>query len=92
MIKLLKENTLMGVVALIVLIFAYPFVAGYLFLKALGKRQINKFSEKIKTEQNTFADYEEVKEDETEFLELPSSPKPKAEPQSRSNDYDDMFK
>jgi hypothetical protein len=92
MFKLLKENTLMGVVAVVVTFFAYPFVAGYLFLKALGKRQLQKMTNHVKKEQTTFADYEEVKEDDQDFLELPAKPKAQPQPQTRRNDYDDMFK
>jgi hypothetical protein len=92
MIKLLKENTLMGVVSVVVTIFAYPFVAGYLFFKALGLRQLRKFSDNIQKEKNTYADYEEVETEDTDFLELPPTPKAKPQPQSSRSDYDDMFK
>lgn len=94
-LKLLKENTLMGVLAVVVTFFAYPFVTGYLFFKALAKRQVNKLVDRVQKEKNTFADYEEVKEEEEPFLELPQIPtqkKPTPTPQSRGNDYDDMFK
>ncbi len=92
-IKLLKENILMGVLAVVVTFFAYPFVTGFLFFKALAKRQVNKLVDRVEKEKSTFADYEEVKEEEAPFLELPQMPKPKqATPQSRGNDYDDMFK
>jgi hypothetical protein len=91
--KLLKENTVMGVIAVLVTFFGYPFVLGFLLLKVLGKRQLNKMGERIKKEHNTYTDYEEVKEEKDDFLELPQIPRreqPKAEP--RTNDYDDMFK
>lgn len=88
--KLLKENTLVGIVAVLVTFFAYPFVAGYLFMKALGKRQIKKMMDHVEKEKNTYSDYQEVKEVE-DFLELPPLPKKQAQPQSRNNEYDDMF-
>ncbi|MBP6566265.1 MAG: hypothetical protein KA270_03800, partial [Saprospiraceae bacterium] len=34
--KLLKENTIMGILAVLLVVFGYPIVAGYLFFKALG--------------------------------------------------------
>jgi hypothetical protein len=92
--KLLKENTVVGVVAVVVTFFAYPFVAGFLFLKALGARQLKKMTDRVQQETNTYADYEEVKEEPEDFLELPqTNSKPKEpSPQQRPNDYDDMFK
>jgi hypothetical protein len=88
--KLLKENTIVGVIAVLVTFFGYPFVAGYLFMKALGKRQIKKMVDHVEKESNTFSEYQEVKEEE-DFLELPPLQQKKPQPQSRNNDYDDMF-
>lgn len=90
--KLLKENTAMGALAVLLVFFGYPIVAGYLFFKALGKRSIKKVIENVEKEKNTYTEYEEVVEDES-FLELPPLKKqPEASKQSRSNEYDDMFK
>lgn len=90
--KLLKENTIMGVLAVLLVFFGYPIVAGYLFFKALGKRSIKKVIEKVEQEKNTFTEYEEVVEDDN-FLELPPLKKqPETSKQSKSNEYDDMFK
>lgn len=96
--KLLKENTIMGIVAVLLTVVGYPVVAGYLFFKALGKRSIKKVMENVEKEKSTYTDYEEVVEDDS-FLELPPLNKPQTkytsspeQPQSKSNDYDDMFK
>ena len=62
--KLLKENPWAGVLAVVMIVFAYPFVAGYLFIKALGKRSIKKAMEKVTQEKNTYTDYEEVVEED----------------------------
>ena len=71
-----------------------PFVAGFLFAKALMKRSIKKhfgdIEERIKQrekEDSSYSDFEEV-EEETE-IELP--PLPKAEPIKKKNEYDDLF-
>ncbi|MBP6445954.1 MAG: hypothetical protein WAT46_16010 [Saprospiraceae bacterium] len=102
--KLLKENPWAGVLAVVMIVFAYPFVAGYLFIKALGKRSIKKAMEKVTQEKNTYTDYEEVVEEDDSFLELPPL-KRKPEPirhekgnvnenvkNDKANEYDDMFK
>lgn len=95
--KLLNENTLMGVLAVLLVFFGYPIVSGYLFFKALGKRSLKKVYEKVEKEQNTYTEFEEVVEDDT-FLELPplhkrpEAPKQDRSHPSSSNQYDDMFK
>ena len=91
--KLLNEKPLMGVFALLVVLFGYPFVAGYLFVKALGKRSVKKVLENVEKERNTYTDYEEVEEDDDTFLELPPINKqPAPEKLKKSSEYDDMFK
>jgi hypothetical protein len=91
--KLLKENPAVGVLALVMVIFAYPFVTGYLFIKALGKRSVKNAMDKIEKDKNTYTDYEEVHDEDDSFLELPPLKK-KAEPakQTNTNEYDDIFK
>ncbi len=91
--KLLKENTIMGILSVFLVIFGYPVVAGYLFFKAMGKRSLKKAFEKVEKEENTFTEYEEVTKDDDSFLELPPLHKrPEAHKQSKSNEYDEMFK
>lgn len=88
--KLLKDNTLIGILAVFLVVFGYAFVAGYLFFKALGKRTVKKVFEKARSEENVFTEYEEVKEEEN-FLELPPLPKKQSQADTKNN-YDDMFK
>lgn len=91
--KLLKENTIMGILSVFLVIFGYPVVAGYLFFKAIGKRSLKNAYEKVEKEKNTFTEYEEVTKDDDSFLELPPLHKrPEAHKQSKSNEYDEMFK
>ena len=90
--KLLKENPFFGILALVLIFFGAPVVAGYLFVKAILRRSIKKTIEKAEIERNTYAEYEEVP-DEENFLELPPVSKPVEKTrETRSNDYDDMFK
>lgn len=91
--KLLKENTIMGILSVFLVIFGYPVVAGFLFFKAIGKRSLKNAYEKVEKEKNTFTEYEEVTKDDDSFLELPPLHKrPEAHKQSKSNEYDEMFK
>ncbi len=87
--RMLSQNLPFGLVLSAVTIFGYPFVAGYLFFKALAKRSIKKASEKYQQPQNEYTDYELVDEDES-FLELPPLNKTKEAPNT-SNRYDDVF-
>jgi len=90
--KLLREKTIMGILAVLLVVFGYPIVSGYLFFKALGKRTIKKAYERVEKDKNIFTDYEEVVEDDN-FLELPPLNKRLEAPiQSKSNEYDDIFK
>ena len=91
--KLLQENPLMGIVALLLIFFGYPVIAGFLFFKAVTKRSLQKAVNKMEKERNTYTEYEEVNDDDDSFLELPPLKNKKEAPkQTRSNDYDEMFK
>jgi len=90
--KLLMENTLMGVIVVLMTAFGFPFVAGYLFFKALARRSVKNIINEQQKRQNTFDDYEEV--EDTDFLELPTLPE---EPMlnthsAKGEKYDDLFK
>ena len=91
--KLLQENPLMGIVALLLIFFGYPVIAGFLFFKAVTKRSLQKAVNRMEKERNTYTEYEEVNDDDDSFLELPPLKNKKEAPkQTRSNDYDEMFK
>lgn len=91
--KLLKENTIMGILSVLLVVFGYPIVSGYLFFKALGKRTVKKAMANMESKQNTFTEYEEVLDEDTAFLELPPlDKKPQAQRHGNSNEYDEMFK
>ncbi len=94
--ELLKKNPIMGILAILMTVIGSPFVAGYLFAKALMKRSLKKFVEERggaipNSRQEGFSDYEEVVEVEEDFLILPDVEAPKAIKKDK-NDYDDLFK
>ena len=91
--KLLKEKTVFGIAAVILTFFGYPFVSAYLFFKALSSRTIKNVHKKMEQEQNTYAEYEEVVDEDTTFLELPPLQTQKRDSnRPASNEYEDMFK
>lgn len=86
----LKTNFLFGIVLVLLTIFGFPIVAGYLFFRAYIKR---KFEDQMGSHQENqeFLEYEIVEEDEAteEFLELPELEKQSSE--QKNTDYDNMF-
>lgn len=89
--KMLKENIAMGLLLLVVTIFGYPFVAGYLFFKAYAKRSLNKSTAHQSSKSDVFVEFEEVEDDDS-FLELPEFNRQKEKPQApRPTSYDDVF-
>ena len=95
LIKLLKDNPLFGVIAIVISLVAYPFTAGFLFFRAMMRRAIKKVQQPT---QGTFSDYKETPTDAEGFAdyeEIESLELPEVEAQnskSRDNDYDQMFK
>ena len=95
LIKLLQDNPLFGIVAIVLSLVAYPFTAGFLFFRAMMRRAISKVQQ---PQQETFANGENINDvddegfaeyEEVESLELPEVEIQKAE--GRNNDYDQMF-
>ena len=91
---LLKENPLFGLVVIFFSILGYPFLFGYLFIKALGRRKIKKYIKNMEDEKSRYDDFEEVKEEkEDDFLVLPKMEKPiEIKKQQEGNEYEDLFK
>lgn len=86
----LRTNVGLGIILLLLTLFGFPIVSGYLFFKAYMKRQLNQHMEEV--EQKKYADYEVVDEEveEDDFLELPELEIPKQSKRS-SSEYDNMF-
>lgn len=96
LIKLLKENTIMGILAAVLTFFGFPFVLGYLFLKAIMRRSVKTALKNAEKERNTYTEYVEVKEDKEDesFLELPPLQKSTRQESRKDSDspYDELFK
>lgn len=92
--KLLKENILFGLIAILFTIVGHAPVAGYLFFKAWARRGIKKHINNVEREANKYEEYEEVKEEkEDDFLILPNVEKPvEVKRDNKDNDYQDLFK
>jgi glucan phosphoethanolaminetransferase (alkaline phosphatase superfamily) len=91
LLKLLKENTVLGVLAVALIFFGYPFVSGYLFVKAILRKTLKKKMESMQPKAEKYTEYEEVvDEKEDDFLDLP--PLEKTGRKSKENPYDEMFK
>jgi len=87
--KLLKKNPVMGIGAVLLTIFGYPIIFGFLFGKALLYRKVNKMKKEHDVRTNgEFVEYEEIKEEPKIKLELPSFEKPK---QEKGGDYEQFF-
>ncbi len=85
-IKMLKNNILLGAGIIALNILAFPFVTAFLFAKALFKKKIRDARKEQGAGQATeFIEYEEIK---SETLELPPIKKQKEE--SRG-DYEQLF-
>ena len=91
-LKLLKDNPLMGIVGIVLTIVGFPVVSGFLFFKALARRTIKKkFGEAAGRKKEVFTEYEEVVEEE-DFLKLPQQEKVTVKRSSgESNEYEDLF-
>jgi len=94
LLKLLKENPIVGIIGAILTVVGFPVVSGFLFLKAIARKSIKAKMGQFKQEkEEEFVEFEEVV-DEEDFLELPemqkaSRSKPKGDP--ASNEYEDLF-
>jgi apolipoprotein N-acyltransferase len=83
-LRLLKERTLTGIIAVILTILGFPIVSAFLFAKAIFKRKVSSLQDQIKKEQEgLFTEYEEIQE---EVLELPELKKEKL-----PNEYEELF-
>lgn len=86
--KMLRENPLYGIVAIILSFLGFPIVSGFLALRAYLRRRTKTF---VKQQQDgKYIDYEEVTEEE-DFLELPEQPVKVKKKRDDNNEYNDLF-
>jgi len=96
LLKLLKENLMLGVGAVLLTVFGFPVIAGFLFGKAWLYRKMKGLKAEYETKtQGEYSEYEEIVEEKPETLELPPLPKeplPKREKLgNQGNEYDQLF-
>ncbi len=87
-IRLFKNNILVGILAVLLTIVGFPIVAGFLFFRSLIRRNLKSSGSIKETPKEIYTDYEEIKEDEEDFLSLPEI---KKEKQKKDNDYEQFF-
>lgn len=88
--KLLRDNTLYGIVGVLLTFLGLPVVSGFLAARAyLRKKTKTIIKEK---EESKYADYEEVTDDDEDFLTLPEQPTiVKTKAKDSNNEYNDLF-
>lgn len=85
LLSTLKSNFLLGLGMVLLMVFGYPVIAGYLLLKAVLSKKLEKFQEDFQSQRRPeFADFEEVDNTEADFEDLSdekpldlNAPKPK---------------
>lgn len=96
-LKLLKDNLLFGILAIVLTVVGFPVVSGYLFFKAYARKNLKAFQ---KEQEPKFSKYEEVVETESEdnfnpdafkFKQIEKQPKSNESSKARG-EYDDLFK
>ena len=87
--RLLKNNTTVGLTAVVFSALGYPFVSLFLFGKALFKRKIKQVEKEVQQKQEgEFVDFEDVVEEPP--LQLPEVEKQTKAAEGKG-DYDNMF-
>lgn len=84
---LLKENPLIGLVAIVLTVVGFPIVALVLFGKAMMDRKVDQMAkDEREAVEGKLIDYEIVDEDKPESMELPDMEK-----KQKSSPYDRFF-
>ncbi|MEM1323936.1 MAG: hypothetical protein AAGG75_26990 [Bacteroidota bacterium] len=90
-VNLFKKNPLMGVGMVLLTIFGFPIISGFLFAKALLYRKVDQMKQQHEeNKQGELIDYEEIDDEPTQTLELPQM-EPRQPRQQQRNDYEQLF-
>lgn len=91
LLDLLRKDLLVGIGGILLTVFGFPIIAGFLFVKALLYRKLKKMNQGYQ-EQTTgeYLEYEEIKDEEPTSLELPRIEK-KEKQEKKGNDYEQLF-
>lgn len=95
-INQLKTNPIFGIGAILLTVFGFPVVAGFLLAKALIKKKFKKVKEEMEAQhgggrRGEFIEYEELEEEPPVVLELPELKKRREPIREQRNEYDDLF-
>ena len=89
LLNLLRKDLLMGIGGILLTVFGFPFIAAFLFVKALLYRKVKKMNQEFEGQNSAeFLEYEEIQDEEPSTLELPTFEK---ETKKKSNDYEQLF-
>lgn len=93
LLKTLKQNPLLGILAIVLSLLGYMLVFPYLFLKALFVKRVEDMHQAhLRQTQGELVDYEELDsnifEEETGFNELPPVDRPA---KKKDSDYQQLF-
>ena len=91
LLNLLRKDVLMGIGGVLLTVFGFPIIAGFLFGKALLYRKAKKMNQAYEEQhEGEFLEYEEIQEEEPTTFELPMLEK-EEKPPKKSNDYEQLF-
>ena len=91
LLNLLRKDLLIGIGGILLTVFGFPIIAGFLFGKALLNRRMRKMNQMYEEENSDeFIEYEEIQEEESAPLELPTLEKEERK-EKQSNDYEQLF-
>ena len=91
LLSLLQKNLLLGIGGILLTVFGFPIIAGFLFVKALLYRKVKNMNQGFGEEStDEFLEYEEIEEDVSTPLELPDF-KNEETAENKSNDYEQLF-
>ena len=93
LLNLLRKDILVGIGGILLTIFGFPIIAGFLFGKALLYRKMKKMNQDFEEETaGEFLEYEEIEEDFSTPLELPTFEKEvQKKEMKKNNDYEQLF-
>ncbi len=88
LLKMLQTNPLVGIGGVLLTVFGFPVIAGFLFGKAYLYRKVNSLQQAAEqAREGEFVEYEEIPD---EPLDLPRI-EPLERKRSSSNEYDELF-
>ncbi|GJM32200.1 MAG: hypothetical protein DHS20C18_12010 [Saprospiraceae bacterium] len=89
--RLLKNNPLLGVGAIVLNVLCFPLITAFLLGKALLKRKVKQVRNEVeRNKEGEFVEFEEIV-DEPPLILPEFEEKPRQTRRARNNDYEDLF-